>query len=161
MELRVGQGVDLHQFVEGRALKLGGVEIPHHSGLAGHSDADALLHAVTDAVLGAAGKPDIGTHFPDSDPNYKDADSAVLFQRVWKKLQGEGWRLVNLDATVLCEEPKLGPHREAIIDSIAKLFESERSRVSLKATTCEKMGALGRKEGLMALSVVLLERSSE
>lgn len=158
MEIRIGQGIDVHPFVEGRELFLGGVKIPSERGLLGHSDADALLHALTDAILGALGKGDIGTLFPDTDPAYRGADSGVLLQKVWKLATSEGWRIVNLDATVVCEQPKLLPYRDTICGSIASLLDVDRSRVSLKATTCEKMGFLGRGEGLMALCVVLLER---
>ena len=159
MEFRVGQGVDTHTFVAGRPLILGGVEIDSERGLEGHSDADALLHAITDAVLGATGRGDIGTYFPDTDAKWKDADSKDLFRVVWKEITAEGWSLVNLDATVVTEAPKLKSSIASIKGSLAKLFSVSPDCIGLKATTAEKMGALGRGERLLALAVVLLSRS--
>jgi 2-C-methyl-D-erythritol 2,4-cyclodiphosphate synthase len=161
MELRIGQGLDVHQFADGRKLILGGVEIPSSRGLIGHSDADALLHAITDAVLGATGRGDIGSFFPDTDAQYKGADSRVLFQNVWEEVSAEGWRLVNLDATLVLEVPKLRPHIQLIQESVAGLFGVDSGRCGIKATTCEKMGFLGRQEGLLAQCVVLLSRNSD
>ncbi len=159
MQLRVGQGIDTHTFVAERPLILGGVEIESEKGLSGHSDADALLHAITDAVLGATGRGDIGTYFPDTDVKWKDADSKELFRTVWKEIVSDGWELVNIDATVVTEAPKLKSSIPRMKESISKLFGVSPDRIGLKATTAEKMGALGRGEGLLALAVVLLSHS--
>lgn len=159
MDLRIGQGIDIHQFdASCTPFILGGVEIPHDKGLQGHSDADALLHAITDAVLGAVGMGDIGAHFPDTDPQWKGADSAVLLTEVWKTVTSQGWELVNLDATVLTELPKLSPHISRMRERIAGLLTTEPGRISVKATTSEKMGFVGRGEGLLASCVVLLSK---
>ena len=139
---------------------LGGVTVPHHAGLKGHSDADALLHAIVDALLGAAGKADIGTRFPNSDPQWKDAESVVFLDAVWRELRGEGWQLVNVDCTVLAEEPKLKPFIPAMKEKIASILSVGVDRVGIKATTTEELGAIGRKEGLLASAVVLLQRST-
>ena len=158
MELRIGQGIDIHPFAVGRPLVLGGVKIPHESGLAGHSDADALLHALIDALLGAAGLADIGALFPDSDIQWKGADSAVLLRKAWAEVSKLGWRVVNVDATVLAEAPKLAPHREAMKKVITDILGIELSCCGIKATTSEKLGFVGRKEGVLASCVVLLQR---
>ena len=152
-EIRVGQGYDSHRLVGGRPLILGGVTIPFEKGLDGHSDADVLLHAVTDAVLGAASLGDIGTHFPPSDPKWKGADSGKLLA------QAAGWQVVNLDATVICERPKLGALKEQIRANVAKLLGVAPAQVSIKAKTNEKMDAVGREEGMMALATVLLAKA--
>ena len=151
--MRFGLGIDTHRFAEGRKLVLGGVEIPHTHGLLGHSDADVLAHAITDAVLGAAGMGDIGTHFPDSDPAYKDADSIELLREVVRRVGAEGWKVEHVDATVMMERPKLAPHREAIA---ARLREAVGATVSVKATTGEGMGFVGREEGVAALAIATL-----
>jgi 2-C-methyl-D-erythritol 2,4-cyclodiphosphate synthase len=151
MSARVGIGYDSHRLVEGRPLILGGVEIPYGRGLTGHSDADVLTHAITDAVLGAAGAGDIGTHFPPSEERWRDADSIELLAAVLAKIGG---RVVNVDATVICEEPRIGPHREAIE---ARLGEAIGAPVSVKASTNEGLGAIGRGEGMAAIAVALYE----
>jgi 2-C-methyl-D-erythritol 2,4-cyclodiphosphate synthase len=151
MSARVGIGYDSHRLVEGRPLILGGVDIPYDRGLAGHSDADVLTHAITDAVLGAAGAGDIGTHFPPSEERWRDADSIGLLAAVLEKIGGA---VVNVDATVICEEPRLGPHREAIEE---RLSETLGAPVSVKATTNEGLGAIGRGEGIAAMAVALYE----
>lgn len=159
MDIRIGQGIDVHAFESGGKLVLGGIEIPYHSGLKAHSDGDALLHAITDAICGAMGKGDIGAFFPDTDSQWKGADSALLLAKVIEVMRREGWMLVNIDSTVMAEEPKLGPYREQIKDRIAEIVGLDSGAVGVKATTCEKMGFLGRQEGLMAMAVVLLRRS--
>lgn len=156
--LRIGTGFDVHRFAENRPLFLGGVSIPSAVGLEGHSDADVLLHAITDAVLGALAWGDIGQWFPDTDAQWKGSDSKVLFATVWRKVKEEGWHLINCDSTIVAEQPKIAPHMKSITESIAGLFGVEASRVSVKATTFEKMGSLGRSEGMVAQSVVLLEK---
>jgi 2-C-methyl-D-erythritol 2,4-cyclodiphosphate synthase len=153
--IRAGLGVDTHRFAEGRRLVLGGVEIPFERGLAGHSDADVLAHAVADAVLGAAGLGDIGAHFPDTDPVWRDADSLELLRTVAGRVADAGWTVVHVDATVMLERPKLAPHRAAIA---ARLAEAVGGSVSVKATTGEGMGFVGREEGVAALAVATLER---
>lgn len=155
---RVGLGFDVHRFADGRDLYLGGVKIPHTKGLLGHSDADVLLHAVTDALLGAAGLGDIGELFPDSDPRYKGIRSTILFEEAMKRLRAAGWRVVNCDAVLVCEEPKILPHREAIRASIAGLLGVEGSCVMVKGKTSEKLGFTGRGEGMSAQAIVLIER---
>ncbi|TFL13817.1 2-C-methyl-D-erythritol 2,4-cyclodiphosphate synthase [Pusillimonas caeni] len=156
---RVGQGFDVHALVEGRPLIIGGVEIPHTHGLAGHSDADVLLHAVTDALLGAAGLGDIGRHFPDTDPAYQGADSRRLLREAYAKVEAAGWKAVNLDATVHAQAPKIGPHAPAMAAHIAADLGLEASAVNIKAKTNEGLGHLGRKEGIAATVVALLARS--
>ena len=151
--MRVGLGVDTHRFAEGRPLILGGVEIPHARGLAGHSDADVLAHAISDAILGAAGMGDIGQHFPDTDPRYEGADSIALLRDVVARVAAAGWAVEHVDATVVMERPKLAPHREAIA---ARLREAIGASVSVKATTGEGMGFVGREEGVAALAVATL-----
>ncbi|PTX58152.1 2-C-methyl-D-erythritol 2,4-cyclodiphosphate synthase [Melghirimyces profundicolus] len=157
--IRVGQGFDVHQFAEGRPLILGGINIPHPRGLAGHSDADVLLHAITDAVLGALAKGDIGTHFPDTDPSYEGADSAVLLQRVWKMAEEKGYALGNLDATVIAQRPKMAPHIPRIRERVADLLKADLSDINIKATTTERLGFTGREEGIAAMAVVCLVTS--
>ncbi len=155
--LRVGQGLDVHAFTAGDHLMLGGVRIPHERGLAAHSDGDVLLHALTDALLGALGWGDIGEWFPPSDARWKDANSAKLLATVWHKALAEGWRLHNADLTVVAEAPRLGPWKTAIRESVARLLQVEMEAVNLKATTTEKLGFCGREEGITALAVVLLQ----
>jgi 2-C-methyl-D-erythritol 2,4-cyclodiphosphate synthase len=151
--VRTGIGLDSHRFAPGRRLVLGGVEIPHEQGLAGHSDADVLAHAITDALLGAAGMGDIGQHFPDSDPAWKDADSMALLRDVVARVRDAGHVLGHVDATVMMERPKLAPHRDAIHASLAAALGST---VNVKATTGEGMGFVGRGEGVAALAVATL-----
>ncbi|MEN9360412.1 MAG: hypothetical protein RL095_1947 [Verrucomicrobiota bacterium] len=158
MELRIGQGCDSHRLVAGRPFILGGVAIPHEFGLAGHSDADALLHAITDAVLGALALGDIGQWFSDQDPRWKGADSQQLLKAVLASPQVQGWSLINLDSTVIAEAPKLAPHIPAMREAIAALFGVDPGQISVKAKTAEKMGALGRREGVACQAVVLLRR---
>lgn len=157
--LRIGQGFDVHAFADGRALVLGGVEISQTKGLIGHSDADVLLHAIIDAILGALCWGDIGKWFPDTEAEYKDADSGSLLAKVWKKVKDEGWELANLDATILAQAPKLAPHIEAMCENIARLLGAGKEQISVKATTTERLGFVGRKEGMAATAVVLLVRS--
>lgn len=153
--VRTGIGIDSHAFAPGRRLVLGGIEIPHDRGLAGHSDADVLTHAVIDAVLGAAGLGDIGQHFPDTDERWKDADSLALLAAVLERIAGSGLRLVHVDTTVMLERPKLAPHREAMAATLARALGCS---VNVKATTGEGMGFVGRQEGVAALAVATLER---
>lgn len=159
--LRVGQGFDVHRFSapeEGRRLMLMGCDIPHDRGLAGHSDADVMLHALMDALLGAAGLGDIGQHFPDTDPAYRGADSTVLLTRVMGDLAERGWRVVNADVCLIGERPKVGPHRERMRKRVAPLLGVAGDALNVKATTTEKLGFTGRGEGLAAQAVVLLQR---
>lgn len=153
--MRTGLGIDSHRFAEGRRLVLGGVEIPHGRGLDGHSDADVLAHAITDAILGAAAMGDVGQHFPDTDSAFKDADSIVLLREAVARVTAEGWRVEFVDATVMMERPKLAPHRAAIM---ATLSEAVGADVHVKATTGERMGFVGREEGVAALAVATLDR---
>lgn len=153
---RIGFGFDVHRLVEGRALVLGGCKIPHSMGLLGHSDADVLVHAMMDALLGALARGDIGRHFPDSDPAYKDASSLVLLERVMDWVRGEGFVVNNVDSTIVAERPKLAPHIPAMKETLARVLEISDNRVSIKATTCERMGFCGREEGIAAYAVVSL-----
>lgn len=156
-KLRVGTGFDVHALSPGRAMILGGVRLPLDYGLEGHSDADVLLHAIIDAVLGALSWGDLGNWFPDSDPRYKDASSELLFNEVWKKALSEGWSLVNCDATLIAQKPKLSPYREEIRSRLSSLFGVLPEQISVKATTTERLGFVGREEGVAALATVLLE----
>ena len=158
MDLRIGQGYDVHAFSEGRALWLGGVQIPYDKGLDGHSDADVLLHAVCDALLGALSLGDIGHLFPNTDDAWKGADSKNLLSICYDRVQERGYHLVNLDCTLLLEAPKIMPYSLQIRETIASLLRVPMDRVSLKATTGEKLGFIGRKEGACALAVVLLQK---
>ncbi|MCC5891780.1 2-C-methyl-D-erythritol 2,4-cyclodiphosphate synthase [Exiguobacterium sp.] len=157
--MRIGQGFDVHAFAEGRPLILGGIEIPHDRGLLGHSDADVLLHTIADAALGAIAAGDIGKHFPDTDPAFKDADSKVLLQHVWQLVKAEGYVLGNVDATVMAQRPKLRPYIDDMRAVIAELLEADISQVNVKATTTEKLGFTGREEGIAAQAVILLNRA--
>jgi 2-C-methyl-D-erythritol 2,4-cyclodiphosphate synthase len=154
--VRIGQGFDVHALVPGRRLVLGGVSIEHGQGLLGHSDADVLLHAITDALLGAAGLGDIGRSYPDSDPRYRDADSRALLAEVAQRIQQEGWRVANLDCIVIAEQPRIAPYVEAIRSSIARLLNAEPARVNVKGKTTERLGFIGRGEAIAASAVVLL-----
>lgn len=160
MSYRIGQGVDFHQLVEGRPLWLGGVEVPHEKGALGHSDADVLLHAICDALLGALGLGDIGTHFPDTDPAYRGIDSKILLEKTMKLVREKGYRPVNIDATLCLERPKIKPFVPAMRTGIAALTGLSPEDVSIKATTTEKMGFVGREEGLMAYAVALLVKTA-
>jgi 2-C-methyl-D-erythritol 2,4-cyclodiphosphate synthase len=155
-ESRVGLGIDFHRFANGRPLVLGGVTIEHSRGLAGHSDADVLTHAICDGLLGAAGLGDIGTHFPDSDEQYRGISSLVLLEEVMRLLAENGWHVLNIDAAIIAQEPKLTPHFEAMKSVLSKITSLPRERISLKATTSEKMGAIGRAEGISAFCVALI-----
>jgi len=154
--IRIGEGWDTHALVVGRKLILGGVDIAHTHGLLGHSDADALLHAITDALLGAAALGDIGRHFPDTDPAYRGADSSVLLQQAMRLVAARGWSLGNLDATIVAQAPKMAPHIPAMVRNIAACLECNESQVNVKAKTAEKMGPAGRGESIEARAVVLL-----
>lgn len=155
--MRIGQGFDVHAFIEGRKLVIGGVEIPYPKGLDGHSDADVLLHAICDALLGAAALGDIGWHYPDTDPTYQGADSRTLLKDVGKKLGAQGFRVVNIDATIIAQAPRMGPHVAKMIGNIAADLGLKPAVVSVKATTTEKLGFTGRGEGIAAQAVVLIE----
>ncbi|MFJ8460076.1 2-C-methyl-D-erythritol 2,4-cyclodiphosphate synthase [Lysinibacillus xylanilyticus] len=153
---RVGQGFDVHAFEEGRPLIIGGITIPHEKGLVGHSDADVLLHTVTDAVLGAIGEGDIGRHFPDTDPAFKDADSAKLLEHIWKIVEDKGYVLGNVDCTIMAQRPKMAPYIEQMQNRIAELLHAEPSQVNVKATTTERLGFTGREEGIASMATILL-----
>lgn len=158
MNIRVGQGYDVHRLVEGRALFLGGIEIPHERGLLGHSDADVLIHAICDALLGAAALRDIGYHFPDTSAQFKGIDSKILLKKTIDLLAEKGWHLVNVDATICAERPKINPHIPAMKACLAPLMQVDEEAVSIKATTTEKLSFVGREEGMAALAVVLIEK---
>jgi len=157
--MRIGQGFDVHALVAGRPLIIGGVAIPYEKGLAGHSDADVLLHAVCDALLGAAAMGDIGRHFPDTDPAYKGADSRVLLRKVGQMLKSAGWRIENIDSTIIAQAPRMAPHIPAMVSNIAADLGIEPGRVNVKAKTTEKLGFAGRGEGIAADAVALIEWS--
>ena len=157
-EQRIGYGYDVHRLVEGRKLILGGVEIEFDKGLEGHSDADVVLHAICDAMLGAAALGDIGEHFPPDNPKYKDADSRELLKQAGKKVKESGWnKIENIDVTIMAERPKLGKFKARMKEEIAGLLEIDSSRVNIKATTTEGLGAVGRQEGIAAAAVCLLK----
>ena len=158
MDLRIGQGIDIHRFKAGRRCILGGVEIPSEVGLLGHSDADALTHALMDAVLGAIGQRDIGTLFPDTDAAFKDADSIVLLAKVWGIAKAAGWHIVNADISLLAQIPKVNPYVTEMRERLSAVLECELERVTIKATTSEKLGFIGREEGVLASAVVLIQR---
>lgn len=158
MSFRVGFGFDTHRLVEGRELWLGGVRLEHTVGALGHSDADVLLHAISDALLGAVALGDIGHHFPDTDARWKGADSKVLLRQVRALLADRGWRVVNVDSTLLLERPRIKPHIPAMVEAIAPLLGVERDAVSIKATTNETLGYVGREEGVSAYAVALVQR---
>ena len=155
--MRIGHGYDVHKLVEGRDLIIGGVKIDHHLGLLGHSDADVMLHAVSDALLGAAGLRDIGYHFPDTDPKYKGADSRVLLREVRQKVADAGYRISNVDVTMIAQKPKLKPHIEQMMANIASDLQIDISRINVKATTEEKLGFTGEELGMACHAVCLLE----
>ena len=158
MSIRIGHGYDVHKLVEGRKLFLGGVEIPNDKGLLGHSDADVLLHAICDALLGAAALGDIGKHFPDNDNAYKDIDSKILLKRTVELLSDKGYKIGNIDATVVAQAPKLKPYIEKMRETIACICEVSADEINVKATTEENLGFTGRKEGISAHAVALIER---
>ncbi|MGN1385167.1 MAG: 2-C-methyl-D-erythritol 2,4-cyclodiphosphate synthase [Bacillus sp. (in: firmicutes)] len=155
---RIGQGFDVHQLVEGRPLIIGGITIPYEKGLLGHSDADVLLHTVADACLGAVGEGDIGKHFPDTDPAFKDADSAKLLTHVWGIVKAKGYEIGNIDCTIIAQKPKMLPYIPEMRARIAELLETAEENVNVKATTTEKLGFTGRGEGIAAQVAVLLKK---
>ncbi|HEY6300394.1 MAG TPA: 2-C-methyl-D-erythritol 2,4-cyclodiphosphate synthase [Candidatus Binatus sp.] len=154
---RIGNGFDFHPLEAGRKLVLGGVEIKHDKGLCGHSDADVAAHALANAILGAIGAGDLGRHFPDNDPKYKNADSITLLSTVWRLASDKGWRLGNADLTIFAEQPKLKPHLDAMRARLAAALSADQSRVNVKASSPEGLGALGRSEGMAAAAIVMLE----
>lgn len=156
--LRIGQGFDVHQLTEGRPLIIGGIEIPYEKGLLGHSDADVLLHTVADACLGAIAAGDIGKHFPDTDPEFKDADSAKLLQHVWQLVKDKGYALGNIDCTIIAQKPKMAPYIDQMRERIADLLEADISQVNVKATTTEQLGFTGRGEGIASQATVLIQK---
>jgi 2-C-methyl-D-erythritol 2,4-cyclodiphosphate synthase len=158
LDLRTGIGFDVHAFTEGRKLILGGIEIAHEKGLAGHSDADALLHAVTDAMLGSLSLGDIGTHFPDDDPRYKNADSTVFLKRAHELIRNKGYYLNNIDVVVMLQIPKIAPYVQKMKENMSKILEIGSDRISIKATTTEKLGFVGREEGISVMAVVTVVR---
>ncbi|HTP61188.1 MAG TPA: 2-C-methyl-D-erythritol 2,4-cyclodiphosphate synthase [Burkholderiales bacterium] len=155
--MRIGQGYDVHALVAGRKLVIGGVEIQYEKGLAGHSDADVLLHAICDALLGAAALGDIGSHFPDSHPEYQDVDSRVLLRATAKKVAAAGFRIVNIDSTIVAQAPRMAPHVSKMTGNIASDLGLQPAAVSVKATTTEKLGYIGRGEGIAAQAIALIE----
>ncbi len=159
MSLRIGFGIDFHQLVEGRDLWLGGVLIPHHKGALGHSDADVLLHAICDAMLGALALGDIGVHFPDTDASYKNIDSKILLAKTQGLIRDQGYQVVNLDSSITLEMPKIKPYIAEMQETISGILSIGPSAVSIKATTTEKMGFVGREEGIVAYATVLLEKA--
>ena len=159
MSYRIGSGIDFHQLAEGRELWIGGVRIPHHKGAVGHSDADVLLHAICDALLGAACLGDIGMHFPDTDPAYKNIDSKILLKKTAELVRKEGYSIINIDSTLCLQAPKIRPYTDQMRASIASIVQIGTNDVSIKATTTERMGFVGREEGLVAYATVLLTKS--
>ena len=158
MNFRIGEGWDVHALVEGRKLILGGVEVPYHRGLLGHSDADVLLHALTDALLGAAALGDIGTHFPDTDVQFRGADSAVLLAEAARRVRAAGWQIGNLDSTIVAQAPKLMPHIPAMRQRIAEVLDLQLDQINIKAKTAEKMGPVGQGDAMEARAIALLFR---
>ena len=159
--MRIGQSIDIHQLVEGRPLILGGVEIPYEKGLKGHSDADVLLHAIIESIIGAMGLGDIGKHFPDTDPQYKGISSMLLLQHTYDMMKQNGYTIGNIDSLILCEEPKMAPHIPEMRENIAKALGIEISQLNIKATTEEGLGFTGRGEGIAAQAVCLLNNKME
>lgn len=159
MSFRIGSGVDFHRLAEGRELWIGGVQVPHHKGAVGHSDADVLLHAICDAMLGALALGDIGVHFPDTDPSFKNIDSKILLRRTMELVKDRNYRVVNVDSTLCLELPRIKPWVPQMTTVIAGILEITEADVSIKATTTEKMGFAGREEGLVAYATVLLQKT--
>jgi len=157
--IRIGQGFDVHQLVEGRPCIIGGVKIPYEKGLLGHSDADVLLHTITDAILGALALGDIGKHFPDTDEAFKDADSVKLLEQVWVMVKERGYKLGNVDATIIAQRPKMLPYIPQMVEVIASVLEADHSQVNVKATTTEQLGFTGRGEGIASQAVVCLVKA--
>jgi len=160
MSFRIGFGIDFHQFVEGRDLWLGGVKIPHTKGAIGHSDADVLLHAICDAMLGALALGDIGFHFPDTSSKFKDIDSKILLKKSYELIKAKGYSIVNIDSTICLELPKIKPYVSNMQQTIAAIVNITEQDVSIKATTSEKMGFIGREEGLVAYATILLQKTN-
>ena len=158
MKIRIGQGYDVHRFAENRDLWLGGVKIPHEKGLLGHSDADVLIHAICDALLGAATLRDIGYHFPDNQEKFKNIDSKILLRETVKLLRDKGFEIGNIDTTICAEQPKLKPYIEEMQQTLAAVMEIDPEDISIKATTTEKLGFVGREEGIAAMAVVVVGR---
>lgn len=156
--MRIGQSIDIHQLVEGRKLILGGVEIPYEKGLKGHSDADVLLHAIIESIIGAMGLGDIGKHFPDTDPQYKGISSMVLLEYTYKLMKENSYSIGNIDSIIMCEEPKMAPYISKMKENVACTLHCDLSQVNIKATRGEKLGFIGRKEGIVSQSVVLLNK---
>lgn len=161
MEIRVGMGYDVHRLVEGRDLWLGGIRIDHSLGLLGHSDADVLIHAICDSLLGAANMRDIGYHFPDTSDETLDMDSKIILRKTMQLIKEKGYRLGNIDATICAERPKINPHVEAMKACLANIMECSTDKISIKATTTEKLGFTGREEGISAYAVCLIERDNQ
>mgnify|MGYP003506255055 CR=1 FL=1 len=157
--IRIGHGYDVHAFAENRKCIIGGVDIPCEKGLLGHSDADVLVHAVMDSLLGALALGDIGKHFPDTDPEWKDADSAKLLEHIWKMVEERGYKLGNVDCTIMAQRPKMAPYILQMQNRIAQLLNAEPSQVNVKATTTEKLGFVGREEGIAAMATILLVKA--
>lgn len=158
---RIGQSIDIHQLVEGRDLIVGGVKIEHDKGLSGHSDADVLLHAVIESVIGALGLGDIGQHFPDTDPKYKGISSMILLEHCYHLMNDHGYEIHNLDSIILCEQPKMAPHIQKMKENVANTLHCNVNQINIKATRGEKMGFVGRQEGMVAQAVVLLRKKGE
>jgi 2-C-methyl-D-erythritol 2,4-cyclodiphosphate synthase len=161
MSYRIGSGVDFHQLVEGRDLWIGGVQVPHTKGALGHSDADVLLHAICDAMLGALGLGDIGVHFPDTDAAYKNIDSKILLKQSFDLIKAKGYKIVNIDSTLCLQQPKIKPYVQKMQETIAAILHITTDDISIKATTTEKMGFVGREEGLVAYATILLYKESD
>lgn len=159
MRIKVGLGVDFHRFQEGRELFLGGVKIDYPLGLAGHSDADCLIHAIMDALLGAIGEDDIGKHFPDSSSSFKDIDSKILLERVFDLVKGKGFKISNIDCVVICEEPKIRKYVEMMKKTLSKILLISEDDINIKGTTTEKMGFAGRKEGIVCMATALIYKN--
>lgn len=160
MKIRIGYGIDYHQLQEGLPFWIGGIEVPHTKGALGHSDADVLLHAICDALLGALALGDIGKHFPDTDPQYKGIDSKILLQRTYDLIKEKGYSIINIDSSLCLEKPKIKPHISAMQETIARILNIGIDDISIKATTTEKMGFVGREEGVTAHAVVLLQSNN-
>jgi len=161
MSYRIGFGIDFHRLSAGRKLWLGGINIPHHKGAVGHSDADVLLHAICDALLGALNLGDIGIHFPDTDPAYKDIDSKILLKKTYALIREKKYEIVNIDSTICLETPKIKNYADDMRQTISNILNIQKDDISIKATTAEKMGFIGREEGLVAYATVLLEKNKE
>lgn len=159
--MRIGQSTDIHQLVYNRDLILGGVKIPYEKGLLGHSDADVLVHAIAEAIIGALSLGDLGKHFPDNDPHFKDISSLLILNEVYKMMTECGYIIGNIDSTIIIEEPKLAPYKEQMRENISKILHCNINQINIKATRGEKLGFIGRKEGVVAQAVVLLEKKKE